>query len=769
MRPLSPSLLALLLAAATVHAATITVNSNADNTTVDGNCTLREAIIAANTNATTGDCTKGDLGLDTIQFSIGSGAQTIGVLTTPLPGITEPLTINGTTQPGFAGAPIIEINGSGVAGAASGLTIAQTASGSTIRSLVIDNFSFLGINVLSSNNLIAGNYIETNGSGGIGLNGFPGGTNNTIGGTAAGDANLISGNTGNGITILDSGSDIVVGNVIGLNAAKTAALANTGHGVDVFASGNRVGGTAAGEGNVIAGNTLSGVHINAGNNNLVQGNQIGLIISGSPVGNQQAGVFIEVAGNNNTIGAATSGGAGGNSIFGNGASSTVSAGVRVLAGTGNRISTNSMSFNSGSNAAMAIDLGNDGSTPNDNCDGDAGPNNLQNFPVIDDAVVAGGTTTVIGSLNSTASSTFVIELFSNPPATFDQGVNFLGSTTVTTSAGCTVSFAVPLAGAVPTTPVPFTVTATATDGVNNTSEMSAAVFVAPALTASKQFTPPTIVNGAGSTLTVSIANPGPGSVAALQFTDTYPVGMVNAAGSTSNTCGGTLTATAGAGSFTLSGVALASGASCQVTVPVTTTGPGAFPNTLPVGAISATYTPTLGPPTSTTNATDAAATLNVNPLTAPTVTKAFAPQQQGGHQPVHMTITLSNSNAVAITGVGFTDALPAGMTLAPAVNPSNTCGGTLTATSGASSVVLSGGTIPASGNCTVTVDVVATANGTLTNTIPASAVTSANAPPNSAPASASLQSVNDIPAIAPSALAALLAMMAAIALLRLRA
>src|SRR5450755_73640 len=75
--------LALVFAAASIaRANTITVNSTADVIANDGQCTLREAIIAANTNtasgAMAGECAAGAAGLDTIQFNIpGAGVQTI--------------------------------------------------------------------------------------------------------------------------------------------------------------------------------------------------------------------------------------------------------------------------------------------------------------------------------------------------------------------------------------------------------------------------------------------------------------------------------------------------------------------------------------------------------------------------------------------------------------------------------------------------------------------------------------------------------------------
>src|SRR5204863_4137952 len=140
-----------------------------------------------------------------------------------------------------------------------------------------------------------------------------------IGGTAAGQGNVISANGGNGVTIVSQtvGSNVVQGNTIGLNAPRTSVLANTGHGVDIIStSSNTVGGTAAGAGNVIAGNLGAGVHVQAASSNVVQGNQIGLILSGMATGNKLAGVQIDTSSNDNTIGASTSGGAGANVILG---------------------------------------------------------------------------------------------------------------------------------------------------------------------------------------------------------------------------------------------------------------------------------------------------------------------------------------------------------------------------------------------------------------------------------------------------------------------
>src|SRR5207244_2517283 len=97
---------------------------------------LRDAITNANSNP----------GADTITFSIGGGgAQTISPTTTnPLPPITGPVTIDGTSQPGYAGAPLITIDGTS-AGTSDGLDLNSGASGSTIKGLAITNFAGAGI------------------------------------------------------------------------------------------------------------------------------------------------------------------------------------------------------------------------------------------------------------------------------------------------------------------------------------------------------------------------------------------------------------------------------------------------------------------------------------------------------------------------------------------------------------------------------------------------------------------------------------------------
>jgi len=72
---------------------------------------------------------------------------------------------------------------------------------------------------------------------------------------------------------------------------------------------------------------------------------------------------------------------------------------------------------------------------------------------------------------------------------------------------------------------------------------------------------------------------------------------------------------------------------------------------------------------------------------------------------------------VALTGIAFTDNLPAGLVVASTPNLTNTCGGTATAVGGSSSVSLSAGTLAASASCTVSVSVRGTTAGVKNNSV----------------------------------------------------
>jgi len=135
-------------------------------------------------------------------------------------------------------------------------------------------------------------------------------SNNTIGGTVASARNVISGNNNDGVEINGSAAsgNLVQGNFIGTDASGTTDLGNDVDGVRITgAPGNTIGGTASGARNVISGNNNDGVEINAAGGNLVQGNFIGTDAAGTgALGNSAHGVRVSSA-SNNTIGGAGAG------------------------------------------------------------------------------------------------------------------------------------------------------------------------------------------------------------------------------------------------------------------------------------------------------------------------------------------------------------------------------------------------------------------------------------------------------------------------------
>src|SRR6185436_20383658 len=163
------------------------------NTNDSGPGSLRQAIIDAN-NAP---------GSDSIIFNIGSGLKTIKPLTR-LDNLTGPVIIDGTTQPGFSGVPIIELDGS-LQPDGNGLVI--SGGDSTVRGLVINSFRFNGIVIdTKGGNRVEGCYIGTDATGTVArANGADGSnvsvSNKTIGGATAAARNVLSGNKESGIDI----------------------------------------------------------------------------------------------------------------------------------------------------------------------------------------------------------------------------------------------------------------------------------------------------------------------------------------------------------------------------------------------------------------------------------------------------------------------------------------------------------------------------------------------------------------------------------------
>ena len=328
---------------------------------------------------------------------------------------------------------MIELDGTN-AGTGFVTGLRSTAAGVTIRGLLITRFSGDGVHS-SGITTIDGNIISFNAVEGIRL---------------AGGVNTVTNNT-----IVDNVSDGVEANggtntIGGVDAGNTISRN--------FAGFNDAGGAIAGQGNIISGNTTDGIEIiGQGSINEIIGNIInansgdGIAIKSDDSATAIGGVFIGA----------------GNTISSNGGD-----GVSVTDGNGSGILSNSISANTG----LGIDLAPAGVTFNDVGDGDAGPNNLQNFPVLTSAA-SDSSTTIEGTLNSSDFTLFRVEFFSNSacdPSGHGEGENFLGSTDVTTDGSGNAAFMVNFPAAVV---LGEFITSTATGPGTNTSEFSQCIEV----------------------------------------------------------------------------------------------------------------------------------------------------------------------------------------------------------------------------------------------------------------------------------------------------
>jgi Right handed beta helix region len=471
---------------------------------------LRQAILDANLNP----------GADTIVFDIpGSGVQTINLLS-ELPSLTDDagVSIDGFTQPGASpntlpkadhAVRLIEIKGDFLT------VLTATSNHNTLRGLAITGNAVTGIrlsgasssrivgnlisaafgqgveissgstdnlvggtvaedrNVISGNgsfgvyitdagtsrNVVQGNLIGTmpNGSAplanihGVVIGGGAGG--NTLGGTAPGAGNVISGNTGTGIAIEGAGTvdNVVQGNLIGINAAGDAALPNNiGIQMGFDATGNTVGGSQPGARNVVSGNLNPGVILILTSGNEVAGNLIGTDVTGNlPLGNGAFGVFFLSNANNNTV-------VGNVIAFTREFEGVDGGGVLIASSSGNSILFNSIH----DNAALGISLQNG--------------NNQQQAPLLTHALVSGvnGKIVITGTQNSDPSSGgnhLQFFLADNDPSGHGEGKTLLLDTPGL--AGGSVTFKTPPSAPLSPVSAGNTLTATATTNVG-TSEFS---------------------------------------------------------------------------------------------------------------------------------------------------------------------------------------------------------------------------------------------------------------------------------------------------------
>ncbi len=260
---------------------TFTVSSLADS----GDGSLRAAITSVNS----------DTSADEIDFSV---AGVIQLTSGALPVITNTVKIDGSTAPGFAGAPVVEIDNNGFAG----LTL--SGANSTLASLSIVNANGAGVTLAmigsypsGASITVVGNYIGLALDGSIAANTSAGllvkSLGDIIGGTASADRNVISGNGGDGIQIYYQGT--IQGNFIGTDPTGQSAAPNQGSGITTFGDGSLIGGTSAGAGNTIAFNTQSGVAIVPAVVNGLRNS----ILSNSIFSNGSKGIDLQQNGNGN--------------------------------------------------------------------------------------------------------------------------------------------------------------------------------------------------------------------------------------------------------------------------------------------------------------------------------------------------------------------------------------------------------------------------------------------------------------------------------------
>ncbi|MBP7827253.1 MAG: right-handed parallel beta-helix repeat-containing protein [Verrucomicrobia bacterium] len=281
----------LLLAVVPATAEVFIVSQTGDS----GPGSLRQAIVDANAHP----------GPDQIHFQLpGPPPHYIRPLS-PLPNITEALLMDGRTQSGYGGQPIVILAGNLAPSDTTGLRI--TASGVTVQSLIIQGFPAYGIELYGgSSNTITACWIGTDATGQTAVaNGFGGvriyrSAHNLVGGDQVGAGNVISGNGFQGLLIDNTGqaaSNRIWGNLIGTTVTGTARLGNAYEGVYINGGvANQVGGLAPEQRNIIAGNGASGVAIRGrgASNNIVAGNHIGMDAAGQAthLGNLDSGVII---------------------------------------------------------------------------------------------------------------------------------------------------------------------------------------------------------------------------------------------------------------------------------------------------------------------------------------------------------------------------------------------------------------------------------------------------------------------------------------------
>ncbi|MCI0684007.1 MAG: DUF4114 domain-containing protein [Gemmataceae bacterium] len=444
-----------------------------------------------------------------------------------------------------------------------------------------------------------------------------------IGGLAAAERNLISGNAGTGLSLgtLVEGA-LVQGNYIGTDVTGTLDLGNGGHGVFILNGATAlIGGTDPNAGNIIGfnGGTIQGVVARTG----------GVVVG--------AGATAAILGN---------------SIF---AAKTIVSGSTIAGGLGIDLT--------GADNAVGV-------TANDAGDADTGPNNLQNFPVLTSVTSAGGSTTVSGALNSIADTTFLIQFFANDlpdGSSHGEGQQLIGELIVTTDGSGNVSFSPTLAVAL--TPTQFvTATATRLDAEGDpieTSEFSEfRADLALTMTASAD----AVFVGQEITYTMVVTNAGPFPAVNVSIKDTLPTNNTFLAATTeqgdTSTAGQIVTFNVGS---------LPVGASVTVTIVVRANEPGNLANTATttteVRDAQNRRVSILNDPDLPNNSQAATTRVDPLPTTDVKIEKTASVTAADAGAEITYTIVVNNLGAAGAVDLVLTDVLPVSSTFVALTAP----------------------------------------------------------------------------------------------------
>lgn len=224
---------------------------------------------------------------------------------------------------------------------------------------------------------------------------------------------------------------------------------------------------------------------------------------------------------------------------------------------------------------------------------------------------------------------------------------------------------------------------------------------------SKDFVPNKILPGSTTTLKFSITNPNSFvSLTGVSFTDSLPAGLlVSTPNALTSSCGGSPSAVPGSATISLTAATIVASASCTITVNVTASN------------LDAIYQNMTSAVTSIEGGTGNIASAIVIVAHPPVLKKTFSALAIPQGASAGLTFTLVNPNqAVTLTGISFTDTLPAGLVVSTPNGLTTICAGTVTATAGSSTISASGVPLAPGANCTITVFVTATASGVQVNT-----------------------------------------------------